>query len=604
MEAGARRVALVRRARELRAQGMSWAATAAAMDLPMGSIFKLCERAAHLSDPTACDMATRSSRTAARREAHATALSANQVAAVRRWLLLSNRDWKSGSMAEAVRQAIRAGDLPADLGERMLAREADGLPILTQAQRNQLRIGEATTRSFRNGREAWLDYIESPGSLMLWTDPETGEERPIEPGEVWTLDDGTINLVCCVPTDDPQWPHKVMPGRFQFLLLVDHRSQFIPGFSYTARPRDSYRAEDLVATIDIAAREHGLPRRMVLEKGVSASTALTRCLGLAGVQIIRANSPHEKVVEGVFNQLWTRLSFLPGQVGRYRGEEERVTALLQSCRAGATDPRRHFMMLADVLREIRGVIAEHNDHWINGSRYGRWQPGEFFAREAGKHLRRVAAEDRWLFAPFVSDPLKVRKLLLQTTVPLAEGFSERFSFAATWLVDWLGASVRLHWNPFAADEYATATLAGAFGGHRDGAVLGRLEMTDRHARWTRRAWGYSDAADAGTGPVRRAAQALHRSAEAIRPDGKPGVREATVRSGTGEGATISTGEQNDGDAVERIPTRAIPAPRRALDNAPRRDLSQFDPGDLLGSDNKTETLQRCRVEEFDAAALL
>ena len=253
-------------------------------------------------------------------------------------------------------------------------------------------------------------------------------------------------------------------------------------------------------------------------------------------------------------------------------------------------------MLADVLQALRSAIADWNQHWVNGSRYGRWQPAEYFARQAPKHLRPVAAEDRWIFAPFVSAPLKVRKADLQTTVPLAEGFSEKFSFTADWLLNWLGASVRLHWNPFAADEFATATLAEPFNGQRSGTLIGRLEMTDRHARWTRRNWGYSEACDAGTAPALRSAQAVHRTSVAIRTDGKPGVAVAEARDGVGRVNRAESGETTTAAPAD-LGVR-IPAARRAE----RRDLSEFDPGELLGE--APITLRHSQVEELDAAVLL
>ena len=138
-------------------------------------------------------------------------------------------------------------------------RTRDGKRLLTDGMRRQIEVTETEVRAQRTPREAWLRFVQSPGSLQITVDEETGEERMFRPGEAWTMDDGTINFICCVPLERPGdkcWERfGVMVGRFQFILLADHRSYFIPGFSYTARPRGSYRAEDLTSTVQIAARQ-------------------------------------------------------------------------------------------------------------------------------------------------------------------------------------------------------------------------------------------------------------------------------------------------------------------------------------------------------------
>jgi hypothetical protein len=525
---GARRLAAARRVLELRAAGAKWAAVAAEAGLTITMAWRLWREASSMTPDQMTADAFAPATPGPRRKALFTP---DERKALRGDILVSNRDWRSGSAPEATRRAIKRGLVRRDMADRLLEREADGKPLLTPAMRRELHVGEGAVRAFRNPRDAWLDYVQSPGSLQLCVDDESGYERPVEPGEAWTIDDGTINLICNVPTMDPRWKHEVMPGRFQFLLVVDHRSYYIPGFCYTARPKGSYRAEDLLATLHIAMREHGAPKRLILEHGISAADSITRCCELSGIEIDRAESPHEKMVEMVFGCLWTKLSFLPGQVGRYQGEEAGVTAVLESCRRGAKDPRQHFPMLAEVLAAMREAIADWNDHWVNSKRYGHWRPSEFWSEKAGRHLRPIAQADSWMFAPRVTDPLKVRGLMLATSVQMAPGFSQQFTFNGDWLVDWIGARVRLHFNPFDGESRAKAVLAEPFAGQRDGLVLGDLEMVDRQARYTRRAWGYSDEMDDGGAAARRAAQGLHRAVQATRPDGKMGVTSVEVRDG-------------------------------------------------------------------------
>lgn len=493
---------------------------------------------------------------------------AEEVRVIRANLILSNRTRESGSLPAAIRRTIQEGALRSEVVEALLDREAAGKPICTEKQRHQLRVGPAHVRSFRNGRNAFLNYSYAAGHVMMTVDPLTGQDRPIVPGEVWTIDDGTKNFYCCVPTDDPSYPHGVMLGRYQFLLIVDHRSLYIPGFCHTARPKGSYRAEDLLATMQTAIIEHGAPKRMVLEKGISASTAITRALGLLGIEIERANTPHQKLVELVFNSLWTMLSFEPGQVGRFRAEEEGTEELAESCRRGAKDPRRHFPMLADALRALRAAIDQWNDHWVNGSRYGRWQPDELWSRLSGSTLRAVSQDTLWMFAPAVTDPLLVRGMQIATTVQLAEGYSQKFTFSSDWLGQWIGARVRIHHNPFNPEIPAKVVLASEFHGAKAGTVLGDLEMVDQHALYTLRAWGYTDAPDTGLQAVRRGAQALRRDAQAIRPDGKPGVTVAEQRDGLGRVTRV--------ERSRPVKAVVIPEPEPAIDPVRLAELDEFE----------------------------
>jgi hypothetical protein len=476
-----------------------------------------------------------------RRPAHR--LNARETAEVKALVLATNRNFNSGSTPEAVRTAIKRGLLAPETADIIRARFSAGQAPLTETMRQQVRVPGTTTEADRGPRNAWLKYVQSPGSLMITQDEETGEEREIEPAEKWTLDDATINFACCVPFNLPgnqcSEQFGVMVGRFQFLLVVDHRSYFIPGFSYTARPRSSYRAEDLTATLHTVFTEHGYPRAMVLEHGVSAAKLLTETLGKLGVRIERASSPHQKVVEFVFGALWTKLSLMPGQVGRYRGEEEEVQSTLISCQRGATDPRRHFPMLADVLKALHEAIAEWNDHLVQSRQYGTWAPRALFQQFATKNLRRLEQKQAWIFSPCITAPLLIRGFKVRKAVCLMEGYSEVFDFSAEWMHEFNGALVKLHFNPFAPDCVATVVLAGNFQGRKAGEILGHAEQINRMTRLHRRALGYGEDPDIGLDATRRNAQALRRSAVAIRTDGTAGAQAHEARNGIGAGEVVT-----------------------------------------------------------------
>jgi len=489
-----------------------------------------------------------------------------EINAVKALVLQTNRNATSGSTPEALRVALKRGLLSPENAALVQARLASGKRALPGHMANQVRVPVIAIQSARAPRNAWLRHVESPGSLYLAKDAQ-GREYEIQPGMRGTIDDGTINFVCCVPMNLPGNPCSekfgVMVGRFQFLLPVDHRSHFITGFNYTARPRSSYRAEDLTATLHTAFAEHGCWPEMVLENGVSASQLLTDTLRLLRVKIIRASSPHQKVVEGVFNKLWTKLSLLPGQVGRFMGEEEEINALLVSCRRGATDPRKYFPALADVLPALHEAIAEHNSQLVKSRQAGNWVPAEYFARCARAHLRPLRPEQAWMFSPVITGPLTVRGFKVRKTVCLMEGYSEAFDFQAEFLGEFTGALVKLYFNPFAPECVAMVELAEDFGGRKAGTILGHAEQTNRLTRFRRRALGYGADPDIGRDAARRMAQALRRSSVAIRINGTAGAQIHEARTGAGELARVTN-----------LPPPATSANRRGLALPTAQEIAQ------------------------------
>ena len=497
------------------------------------------------------------------------AFSETEAATVAANNLQSNRSMTAGSPQEATRHALKCGVLSAECGMVLQQRQAEGKPLLTTSMRRQIEVGETTVRGYRTPRGAWLQYVQSPGSLQITVDETTGEERMFLPGEMWTIDDATINLILTVPIERPGdkcWDNfGVMVGRFQFIVPADHRSYFIPGFSFTARPRSSYRAEDLTATMHTAFREHGMPRGMFLEMGISKAKLVHETLRRAGIKIQHVHSPHQKVIETLFNKLWTKLSFLPGQVGRNMQDDEEMTKLLMSCRAGATDPRKYFLPLDVVVKALEEAIQEHNAQRILHSRYGKWIPNEFWSAKSKEILRPLDPDSEWMFAPVVSPELTVHGFTVKTTVRLidpteeerragAKSLSQEFAFAADWMDQFHTAKVRLHYNPF-LDAPAKVILAQDFKGFKADSILGDAPMTDRHARLNLRALQYGEFPDIGKGAVRSQAQALVRAVKSVRPDGKPGITSIETRSASKSAAQRERPLDTFADS-----TRPAPAP--------------------------------------------
>lgn len=573
---GARRLSAARCVAELVAAGDSQRSAAARLGFTEKQVSLWLATLRANPDATAEDFAPRrafSGRKPALR------LNEQSAANVRRHKMATNCTATTGSTREAIRIACQRGEVDDQVASLVAAREAAGQPLLPEAALRQLHIDEPTIRAARAPRNAWLEYVTSPGSINLIEDEETGEERLIRPGEQWTIDDGSINLLCIVPglerPGDKCFDNfGVCVGRFQFLLVVDHRTRFVTGWSFTARPRDSYRAEDITATLQNAMLEHGAPRSLVLEHGVSASRLISETLAQLGIRIQRASSPHQKVVESVFNRLWTKLSIQPGQVGRFRGEEEQANLLLSRVREGSVDPRGKLLELPAVLQALRDVVADHNAQWVNSSRYGRWVPATWFRKEAPASVRPLSPRDAWMFSPRVTEPLKVNGFRVQTTVAIMPGHSIAFVFAAEWLSEFHGARVKLYFNPFSPECVATAVLDEAVGERRPGHVLGQLEQVDRFARFTRRAMGYGLDPDIGAEAAAKHAQSLRRHVAAVRTDGTAGAQTHEVRNGTGTVATAATGTR--AAEPEKISTRSTePKPRTGHRAADDPRFSEF-----------------------------
>jgi len=466
--------------------------------------------------------------------------------------LASNYTSTRGSVPDAATRFASESACPAAMRELIRYRMSHCLPPLPTWLARKVISAAPVVRSARSPRDANLRFITAPGSAQLMYDPVTGEERRIRAGEFWTIDDGTLNFTAWLPLEDRSSPcfrkFGCIVGRFQLLLIADHASYFLPGFSYTGRIGSTYRAEDLLATMHTAFIEHGVPGiGMILEKGISAANSIEQALRGISATIWRANTPHAKVVEFIFGWLWTRLSHIPGQVGRYGGDEESISRLVERCRQGYEDPRNHFWPISKVVIALREAIVGWNNHTVSSRQWGQWIPAEEWRRSSAANLRPIEPSAAWLFAPHTTQPLVIRSSCINCQVPIMDGMSLRFSFSCGGLLEHYGARVLLHINPFAPDRngsiQAMVTLAEPHNGLRAGHILGFADQINRYCAHTRRALCYGEDSDIGKRAYRRAGQELRRVVVSIRDDGSVGHQTADARDAAGNSATIQTTPQ-------------------------------------------------------------
>lgn len=483
-------------------------------------------------------------------------LTDREAAVVRaRVLGTTNRTSDSGSIPEALRQAARRGELRPELVAEWQERERDGRGV-SAALRRQLGVAPAAVRQLRGPTDAGLDFLCAPGSLMWIDDELTGERRFVRAGDVLEADDATVNFYVCVPWEpagcacSENWGVKV--ARFQWLVAIDRGSRFVPGWSYTMRPRSSYRAEDVIALFHGLFRQHGVWQRLCLERGVWESNRVEHLIESLGRTRLTAYTPHQKpYIEGLFSLMWTKLGSLAGQVGRHRGEEERVCAIVESCRRGATDPRLHFPMLADVLEALRRVTEERNAQPIHSQQYGTWVPQERWMAQAAearaaRRLRPLPSETAWMFSPEARE-WKVSGGLVGGSIQIMEGLSVKFEFAAEWLPGFDGVRVVAHFDPSAPQAEATLVLAENARDLPAGTVLGTAFQVNETASYARQVlgWGVDDR-DAGRQMRLRQAAAMRREVRTILPGGQSGLSLTELRDGVGR--QISVERPGDGAA--------------------------------------------------------
>jgi len=521
-----------------------------------------------------------------------TNLTPKQAAAARAAVLAkTNRTREAGSVPEAIRYLARTGQLTAEQTEAFRERERTGR-MVPRALTRDLLVAPAVVRQHRNPTDASLDLLSSPGASMWLTDEHTGEQRFVRVGDIIEADDATINFPVCVPWEiggDPcseRWGVKV--ARFQWLVAIDRASRFVPGWSYTMRPRSSYRAEDIVALFHGIFRQHGIWKRACLERGAWEANLVDALLKGLRIERITAWSPHQKqAVEGLFNSMWMKLADMPGQVGRFRGEEEEANRVLTSCQRGSTDPRQHFPILKDAIEALSRAAQDHNRQPVKSAQWGTWVPEERWlaqqaeARETGR-LRSLPEGASWLFAPCMR-VWHVKGNTVGGSIQVMDGTSVQFDFAGDWLTEFAGARVRVHFDPFAPQAEATIVLADNVRNRSAGEMLGTAVQINKTARYARHALGYGDEGDLGVMMRRQAGAALRREVRTIMAGDQPGLSVSEGRDGAGNAVVIERGAP-------------VPAGERTVEpQAPSRLESELTP-----KRRGVSAFRRATPEEFEA----
>lgn len=315
----------------------------------------------------------------------AVALSAEESDYLRRTFLRSNLREGAGSMTASARWAAKDANSPlTDATRAAILKVRASKHILPVGVKRALRASAVEVARYRDNKAGTNDGIYTPGWLRMATDGT----RRLQPGERQVWDDASVNVGVVVPWArggdkcSDRWGCRV--ARFQLLACIDCAGDFCPGYSYVMRQTDAYNAADVAGALWRVWTLNGYaPHECVMEGGSWQSKRVLDFCKAAGVSVISAKGrPNQKLVEGWFSRLWTTLSIaLPphGQVGRFRGEMDAENVQWRRCREGVADPREHFPLLTEFLRDLDRSINYLNSERMESREYGVWTPCEQYA---------------------------------------------------------------------------------------------------------------------------------------------------------------------------------------------------------------------------------
>lgn len=454
--------------------------------------------------------------------------------------LATNATRKSGSMTLA--WSIFASQHP-ELGWDAAAKSSKH--TIPAVAREVMEHARPMVGFHRGGERKLRESAYSPGLLRRNLDG-----RLLRAGQRASWDDATINFGVCVP-----WPWRnsgdkcaekygVRLGRFQLLVCHDDATSFIPAYSYIIRYEQTYRGEDVAGAMIRTCRDVGIFDSFVLEGGIWKSDRVQRLLDGLGIRHIDAKGrPQCKLVENFFNRLWSVLSVVPGQVGRYQAENKSTSEKYVACRNGRQDPRTLFPMLTDALAAIDWAINYLNTHPVESREYGKWIPRDRWEADLAAHpMRQVDADFSWLQAPAIVKR-KVVKGMLRATVPGPLGVPQRWSFSAPWLWTEEGKELMLHFDPLG--EWPLSAVVTAPGSVK---VLGEVSCTNP-----------VNMGGCGEDIARQIRQIVRTEYRLLTATGKTG-RESTLRALNGQTSIAQGVKGQDGDASADTPPDTVHVP--------------------------------------------
>lgn len=273
-------------------------------------------------------------------------------------------------------------------------------------------------------------------------------QRRLWAGDRASVDDATRNIPCWIP-----WPwggcdcsekYGVRLGRWQTLITHDDASGFVPVVKSVFRFHQSYRATDAAQVIYETERDVLMFDHWSIEGGVWQTGRVLDIL--AGRFISAKGRPNQKLVENYIGRLWTRMDGQIGDVGRYRGELKANSELYVACRAGRTDPRKHFMPFSQAQDALYGAIQYLSEKRIKSPHYGTWVPKARWESDLKESPRTPRPDSDFLILP-----VKETRKVVSDSVAITEdgplGVRMKWIFTADWMHEYRGRRLDVYFDP-------------------------------------------------------------------------------------------------------------------------------------------------------------
>jgi hypothetical protein len=244
-----------------------------------------------------------------------------------------------------------------------------------------------------------------------------GSRAEMPAGYALVLDDMSVN--------QPFWCH--LDGQLMFsrqgLYALDQRSKRWLGKMLVARPREAYRAEDILRFLRQLMEAYGKPEVLILERGVwharsirgyrlpdtvverPAMAAEQQALLSAGVEALGirikyAISAHDKLIEACFNSLQDIIACKTQEfvnIGRHAGEFELGAKRLRQARAESHTPEElGFPTMSELSDRIDASLALINARLNSLGEI----PNEIWARDIERRpLLTLTERDQAAFLP-------------------------------------------------------------------------------------------------------------------------------------------------------------------------------------------------------------
>jgi hypothetical protein len=387
-----------------------------------------------------------------------------------------------------------------------------------QARRSKHTIAPSLRQSTRPG--AMLDALHHGRCAYGLAGPYQPRTLDILPGDIFSSDDTTPIWAWWVPwPKSDAYPHGVKLLQGQFLPVIDVASQHILTYALIAREKSSYRAADIWRLMGRVHSLVGLPRLgWQKERGSWEATLIdgatiepedgepghTRRVG--GLRMLPANLtrfhherlgpekaaafrtlrtwtsylPKSKSVEGIFHRLQKFEGTIYGALGRsqQRRPFEKAKKQYDACRAGAADPRLHFLSGTELMHKLNAAIAAHEAECLEGEVFRGVPPETWEAglREHGELLP-APPEGAWLMCSdwalvtIRQGMARVRRTDEATGVPVSYHYAHPDFMGS---LD--GRAALVYFNRDAFEQPAHILLPSASGNHT---YIGQAEHIER-----------------------------------------------------------------------------------------------------------------------------